>query len=84
MGFSLPQVGEFTGTRTRNPKRNQVQGETGKTQHILDKLSQNAATMLLPRLPNVGVKNRFVCFSLPEVGESLCHKWASLLGVVPD
>ena len=33
-GFSLPQVGVFTGTRTRNPKRKQQQGATGKTQII--------------------------------------------------
>ena len=33
-GFSLPQVGEFTGTKTRNPKRNLLQGATGKTQII--------------------------------------------------
>ena len=25
---------------------------------------------------NIGVTNRFVSFSLPQVGESLCHKWA--------
>ena len=32
--FFLLQVGEFTGTRTRNPKRNLLQWVTGKTQII--------------------------------------------------
>ena len=74
--------------RDKDPKPEKKSGAGGNRQDpksFGQKLSQHAVTVLLRRLPtpelNVGVTNRFVGFSLPQVGESLCHKWASLLAV---
>ena len=72
----------------KDPKPEKKSGAGGNRKDpksFRQKLSQHAVTVLLRRLPtpelNVGVKKRFVSFSLPLVRESLCYKWASLLGV---
>ena len=77
--------------RDKDPKPEKKSGAGGNRKDpksFRQKLSQHAVTVLLRLLPspelNVGVTNRFVGLSLPHVGESLCHKWASLLGAVPN
>ena len=72
----------------KDPKPEKKSGAGGNRKDpksFRQKLSQHAVKVLLRRLPtpelNVGVKKRFVSFSLPLVHESLCYKWASLLGV---
>ena len=72
--------------RDKDPKPEKKSGAEGNRKdpkYFRQKLSQHAVTVLLRGLPtpelNIGVTNRFVSFSLPQVGESHWYKWASLL-----
>ena len=62
----------------------------GLTEPLCGFLSATSGRCSLPRVGefarngselNVGVTNRMPVFSLPQVGEFLCHEWASLLAL---